>query len=228
MTDESESGEAYDKLANPRQRLAPGKSPPTKRRRQLSLELEARLVRAAMSNTLTLSRLAAQLGIKTSAATTYLKQLGLEKTILKDQTGKTHRTHQSRKTRRTLTHLVFLHRRKDTLNIPSVPSCKTRRRCRSESNRQFFPPSNRPLSALNRALRADYIHTPSGHARIRPVSGGGNRHQDRLQGIKKKNRPKRFQTEIDSQRGYHSWQIASQTCFSRKLDRELSRRTFDH
>jgi len=63
MIDESESGEAYDKLANQRQWLAPGEPRPTKRRRLLSLELEASLVRAAMSNTLTLNRLAAKLGI---------------------------------------------------------------------------------------------------------------------------------------------------------------------
>ena len=104
MIDESESGEAYDKLANQPQWLAPGEPRPTKRRRLLSLELEASLVRAAMSNTLTLNRLAAKLGIKPSAAVTYLKQLVLEKTILKDQTGKTRCTHQPRKTRRTLTH----------------------------------------------------------------------------------------------------------------------------
>jgi len=104
MIDESESGETYDKLTSQRQRLGPREPRPTKRRRQLSLELEASLVRAAMSNTLTLNGLAAKIGIKPSAAATYLKQLGLEKTILKDQTGKTHRTHQSRKTRRTLTH----------------------------------------------------------------------------------------------------------------------------
>src|SRR6059036_3823891 len=103
MLDESESGEAYDKLASQRQRLAP-REPRLTKRRLLSLELEGGLVRAAMSNTLTLNRLAAKLGIKPSAAVTYLKQLGLEKTILKDQTGKTRCTHQPRKTRRTLTH----------------------------------------------------------------------------------------------------------------------------
>src|SRR5213593_996921 len=104
MIDESESGEAYDKLADQQQRLAPRKSQPAKRRVPMNIELEARLVRAAMSNTLTLNKLAAKLGIKPSAAVTYLKQLGLEKTILKDQTGRTRCTHRPRKTRRTLTH----------------------------------------------------------------------------------------------------------------------------
>src|SRR5213593_398822 len=85
MIDESESGEAYDKLADQQRRLAPRKSQPAKRRAPLNIELEARLVRAAMSNTLTLNKLAAKLGIKPSSAATYLKELGFENTILKDR-----------------------------------------------------------------------------------------------------------------------------------------------
>jgi hypothetical protein len=104
MIDESESGEAYDKLANQQQRLAPRKSQPAKRGAPLSIELEARLVRAAMSNTLTLNRLASKLGIKPSSAAAYLKQLGLEKMVLKDRAVENRTAHRPRRTRKTLTH----------------------------------------------------------------------------------------------------------------------------
>ncbi len=104
MIDESESGEAYDKLAVQQQRLAPRKSQPAKRRVPMNIELEARLVRAAMSNTLTLNKLAAKLGIKPSSAATYLKQLGLEKMVLKDRAVGNRTAHRPRRLRRTLTH----------------------------------------------------------------------------------------------------------------------------
>src|SRR5262245_16929270 len=102
MIDESESGEAYDKIAAQRQRLAPKESRPAKRKKtQLSIELEARIVRAAMSNTMTLNKLAANLGIKPSAVATYLKQLGLEGKVLKEPTIVGRRRHRAR-ARRTL------------------------------------------------------------------------------------------------------------------------------
>src|SRR6266567_5338437 len=104
MIDESESGEAYDKLADQQQRLAPRKSQPAKRRAPMNIDLEARLVRAAMSNTLTLNKLAAKLGINPSSAATYLKQLGLEKMVLKDRAVGTRTAHRPRRVRRTLTH----------------------------------------------------------------------------------------------------------------------------
>ncbi len=103
MTVDSESGEAYDKIAAQRQQLAPREPRPVKRKAQLSIELEARLVRAAMSNSLTLTKLAAKLGIKPSAAAAYLKQLGLEKMVLKERTIVEHRRRGTR-SRRALTH----------------------------------------------------------------------------------------------------------------------------
>jgi len=104
MIDESESGEAYDKLADQQQRLAPRKSQPAKRRAPMNIDLEARLVRAAMSNTLTLNKLAAKLGINPSSAASYLKELGLEKMVLKERAVGNRTAHRPRKARRTLTH----------------------------------------------------------------------------------------------------------------------------
>ncbi len=104
MIVDSESGEAYDKIAAQQQRLAPRESRPAKRKAQLSIELEAQLVRAAMSNSLTLNKLAAKLGIKRSAAAEYLKQLGLEKMVLKEQTVEGHHRHRTTRPHRPVTH----------------------------------------------------------------------------------------------------------------------------
>src|SRR5215831_11128552 len=104
MIDESESGEAYDKIANQPEQLAPIHSRPTRRKRKLSIELEARLVRTAMSGRLNLNELAEELGITPSKVTSYLKQLGLEKTIQRVQTSRARITNRSRKIRRILTH----------------------------------------------------------------------------------------------------------------------------
>ncbi len=104
MIDESESGEAYDKLADQQQRLAPRESRPPRRKQELSIELEARLVRAAMSNNMTLKKLTTELGIRPSLARTYIKQLGLEKIVSKTRTVPQHRTHGAKRVRQTLTH----------------------------------------------------------------------------------------------------------------------------
>ena len=79
---------------------------------------------------------------------------------------------------------------------------------KSASKNQF---RNRPEPALNHVLRASNdVHTLITHE-CRQFPGVKNRDPSRFRRIRRKNRPKRFQIENDSQRGYHSRQIASQT-----------------
>ena len=77
----------------------------------------------------------------------------------------------------------------------------TRKTRPSENNQPQNSPSNRPESALNRALRAHFYtrrFIPYESTYIRRFE---KRDPSRFQRIRSKNRPKQFQIEIDSQKG---------------------------
>ena len=99
MMDESESGEAYDKIANQRQRLASKESRPRKQRDQLSPMLEAKLVRAVMSETTTVDQLARELGLKSRNVRHHLKRLGLDMLVSSQTPTRKHRTRLKRNRR---------------------------------------------------------------------------------------------------------------------------------
>ena len=99
--DESESGEAYDKMAGQRPRLARDESPQKKRRDQLSPQLEAKLVRAVMSETATISLLSKKLGLESRTVKQHLKRLGLDKLVSNDSATRKTRT-AARRNRRSL------------------------------------------------------------------------------------------------------------------------------
>src|SRR5713101_6064808 len=99
MIDESESGEAYDKIANQRPRPAPKHTVRRRRRHELSLTLEAKLVRSAMSETRTVSELAKELALKPQIVSYHLKRLGLEGVVSKQRSVRAHRTYRLRRLR---------------------------------------------------------------------------------------------------------------------------------
>ena len=99
MMDESESGEAYDKIANQRPRLASKGSRPRKQRDPLSPLLEAKLVRAVMSKTTTVDLLAGELGLKSPVVRHHLKRLGLDKLVSLETSTRKHRTRPKRNRR---------------------------------------------------------------------------------------------------------------------------------
>ena len=70
---------------------------------------------------------------------------------------------------------------------------------RSESSQIFR--INRPESALNRVLRAHFYTRRFGPHESTYIRRFENRDLSRLYGIRRKNRPKRFQIENDSQKG---------------------------
>src|SRR5712692_6506919 len=72
---------------------------------------------------------------------------------------------------------------------------------RSETSSDSLPPSNRPLSALNRVLRADFYKRRFGPYESTYISRFEKCDLGRLRGILKKNRLKQFQIENDSQKG---------------------------
>src|SRR6266700_3094539 len=77
---------------------------------------------------------------------------------------------------------------------------------------------NRPESALNYVLRADFSTRRFGPNESPRFPDVKNRDPGRFHGIRRQNRLKRFQIENDSKkRGYQSWQVASQTRLSGKL-----------
>ncbi len=100
--DESESGEAYEKIAGQTPRLPSKESRHVRRQHRLSLTLEARLVRDAMLRRTTVDRLAKKLGLKPSIVKYHLKRLGLDNMVSTKSTIEAHRTHRSKRTRRTL------------------------------------------------------------------------------------------------------------------------------
>ena len=86
MLDETESGETYDKIAAQALGLAKG----VRRRGRpggLGLEVEARLVRLAMSESMTISQLAKELGLSIRVVQYHLRRLGLER-MVKGKSGR--------------------------------------------------------------------------------------------------------------------------------------------
>ena len=104
MTVESESGEAYDKLAGQRQRINTRGSRPRKRRGSLEISVEARLVRAAMSEKMTVRQIAAELQLQPAVVQSNLKRLGLDKLVADKNRNETRRAHGPRHDRRTVVH----------------------------------------------------------------------------------------------------------------------------